>query len=52
MSNPNVFIIESLKFSDEKKDRFEGKILSQILHLGGKESKYYYIRTEKELKIF
>lgn len=46
----DVFIIESLKFDDEKKDRFEGKILSQILHLGDKKSIYYYIRTKKELE--
>ncbi len=48
--HPNVFIIESLNFNDEKNDRFEGKILSQILHLGGKKSIYYYIRTKKELE--
>ncbi|MFZ0034910.1 MAG: hypothetical protein WAK60_07995 [Sedimentisphaerales bacterium] len=46
---PNVFIIESLQFTDEKDDRYEGKFLSHILHLGGKKSKYYYIRTLKEL---
>ena len=47
---PNVFIIESLNFEDEKYNRFEGKFLSQILQLGGKDSSYYYIRTKKELK--
>ncbi|RLG05640.1 MAG: hypothetical protein DRN61_00010 [Thaumarchaeota archaeon] len=45
-----VFIIESLEFDDEKNNRFEGKFLSQILHLGGKKPKYYYVRTKKELK--
>ncbi|WP_456473777.1 hypothetical protein [Candidatus Pyrohabitans sp.] len=49
-SKPNVFIIESLRFSDEKHNRFEGKFLSQILCLGGKETEYYYIRTKKELE--
>ena len=50
MTKPRVFIIESLKFSDEKNNRFEGKFLSQILHLAGKKSKYYYFRTENELR--
>jgi hypothetical protein len=50
MTEPNVFIIESLTFDDEENNRFEGKFLSLILNLGGKESKYYYIRTKKELK--
>ncbi|TVO93205.1 hypothetical protein [Shewanella algae] len=49
MSKPNVFIIESLDFEDEKSDRFEGKVLSQILKLNGIESEYYYIRTKQEL---
>ncbi len=47
---PEVFIIESLGFEDEKDNRFEGKILSDILYLGGKEPIYYYIRTKKELE--
>ena len=50
MSKPKVFIIESLCFDDENNQRFEGEFLSQILHLGCKKSKYYYIRTKKELK--
>ncbi len=50
MATPNIFIIESLRFEDERKDRFEGRFLSQIMHLGRKRSKYYYIRTAKELK--
>lgn len=50
MSKANVFIIESLKFSNEKNNEFEGKFLSQILHLGGKNAIYYYVRTKKELK--
>src|SRR5438034_10555132 len=48
---PNVFIIESLRFSDENHERFEGRILRQILKLStGKESIYFYIRTRRELK--
>ena len=46
----DVFIIESLEFADEVDNTLEGKFLSHILHLGGKKPKYYYIRTEKELK--
>ena len=49
MTSPNVFIIESLKFDDEREDTFEGRLLSEILHLGGKESKYFYIRTKREM---
>jgi hypothetical protein len=55
-TKPNIFIVESLKFKDETEKRFEGKILSDILRLSGKDTKYYYIRTKKEflkvLKIF
>jgi hypothetical protein len=47
---PEVFIIESLEFDDEANDRYEGKIISNILHLNQKNSKYYYIRTKKELE--
>lgn len=50
MTKPDVFIIESLTFDDEKDKRFEGKFLSQILHLSGKKPMYYYIRTKKELQ--
>jgi hypothetical protein len=45
-----VFIIESLNFADEKKSRFEGRILSEILALSDKRCTYYYIRTEAELR--
>lgn len=50
MSVPEVFIIESLDFEDEEQGRYEGKILSDILHLSGKKSIYYYIRTKVELE--
>jgi hypothetical protein len=49
-TEPEVFIIESLNFDDEKNNRYEGKIISDILHLNGKNSKYYYIRTKRELE--
>lgn len=50
LTEPKVFIIESLDFEDETDGDFEGEILSRILHLSRIEHKYYYIRTEKELK--
>jgi len=46
---PEVFIIESLSLEDEKNDRFEGKILYDVLRLSGKNPKYYYFRTKDEL---
>ncbi|MBI2412869.1 MAG: hypothetical protein HYV24_06645 [Deltaproteobacteria bacterium] len=49
-TKPRIFIIESLRFSDEKKDLFEGKILSQILKISRSEAEYVYIRTKKELE--
>lgn len=47
---PDVFIIESLEFKDEERNRFEGKFLSQILGFAGKKPLYYYIRTKKEFE--
>ena len=44
-----VFIIESLDFEDEQKQRFEGRILKDMLVLSGKEVEYWYVRTWKEL---
>lgn len=49
-SNAEVFIIESLTFEDEQANRFEGKILSDILSLSQKRCQYYYIRTVRELR--
>jgi hypothetical protein len=51
MSQPEIFIIESLKFKDERAERFEGRIISQILALSGKNCEYCYIRTKRELKV-
>lgn len=48
MSQPEVFIVESLTFADERSERFEGRIISQILSLSGKNCEYYYIRTKRE----
>ena len=49
-TKPQVFIVESLTFDDEQNGRFEGRILEQILHMGGKRPIYYYVRTKRELK--
>lgn len=49
-SKPHVFIVESLRFSDEKDNLFEGRIISQILALSGSQSEYVYLRTKKELE--
>lgn len=50
---PEVFIIESLSIDDEDSRRQEGEILSKMLHLSGKsKTKYFYIRTERELEKF
>lgn len=49
-TEPDFFIIESLSFKDEKKNRFEGKFLFDYLKLLGKNPIYYYIRTKLELE--
>src|SRR5260370_9447917 len=49
-TKPRVFIIESLNFSDEEHDLFEGKIISPMLALRGCLSKYVYLRTKRELE--
>lgn len=45
-----VFIIESNDIEDEKNDRFEGRILKEVLKLTEVKVKYFYIRTKLELK--
>jgi hypothetical protein len=49
-SKPRVFIVESLRFTDEKRDLFEGRFVSQILALSGSLTEYVYLRTRKELE--
>ncbi|RSC93096.1 hypothetical protein [Tenacibaculum singaporense] len=51
MPKGGVFIIESVTFEDEEENQLEleGEFISQILHLSNIPSKYYFIRTEKEL---
>jgi hypothetical protein len=48
-STPEVFILESLSFADEEAQRYEGKILCDILRMCGKKPKYFYFRTDIEL---
>jgi len=50
LTEPKVFIIESLDFKDEEKKLFEGHIISDILRLSKIETKYYYVRTKKEFE--
>lgn len=50
-TQPSVFIVESVRFSDEESGHREGRILSDILRMSGKDVKYRYIRTKKELRV-
>jgi hypothetical protein len=45
-----LYIIESLKFDDERRRR-EGRIIKQILRLCDFPAKYIYIRTQPELDL-
>ena len=49
-TKPEVFVVESLKFKDERKNRLEGQILERTLKLSEKEPRYYYLRTKREFK--
>lgn len=50
-TRPEVFIIESLRLKDESKGWQEGEIISRMLRLSGKTAtRYFYIRTERELR--
>lgn len=48
-TKPETFILESLAHDDEVATRLDGKILYDILKLHGKDPKYYYFRTQREL---
>ena len=48
-TRPEVFIIESLTWDNERKEFYEGQVLSKILNMNSIKTNYYYIRTEKEL---
>lgn len=49
-TTPHFFIIESLKLEDEDEERYEGKYLYNYLKMLGKNPKYYYIRSRRELE--
>lgn len=50
-TNAELFIIESLALEDEEDGLQEGRIISDMLHLAGKKkTRYYYIRTRRELE--
>lgn len=49
-SRPEVFIVESLRFDDEQKGYFEGRILADVLKMCGKKPEYFYFRTASELE--
>lgn len=48
-TQPDVFIVESLRLEDELQRRFEGYFIKDILAASGKQCEYYYLRTEREL---
>ena len=49
MSIPDVFIMESLSKADEAAHRYEGQRLADVLRLSGKNPKYIYFQSKKEL---
>jgi len=49
---PETFILESLDHQDEVATRLDGKVLFEVLKLHGKNPKYYYFRTQRELVEF
>ncbi len=50
-TDAEVFIIESLELEDEEDNLKEGGIISKMLHFAGKKNtKYYYVRTSRELR--
>lgn len=52
ISTPSLFILESLRLEDEAKDRFEGRVLRDLLWLShAKRVRYMYIRTKQELSL-
>ncbi|MGX9699487.1 hypothetical protein ACWYXK_21150 [Janthinobacterium lividum] len=49
MTIPDLFIIESLDEDDENHHRYEGQRLADLLRLSGKNPKYIYFQSKKEL---
>ena len=52
LTKPETFILESLDHEDELATRLDGKLLFDVLKLQGKNPKYYYFRTQRELVEF
>ncbi|MGD0708891.1 MAG: hypothetical protein ABSA51_10610 [Anaerolineaceae bacterium] len=50
ITKPQTFILESLSLEDERKNRLDGKLLFEALKIYRKRPKYYYFRTERELR--
>ncbi len=48
-TEPGVFILESNRLLDERRDRWEGRALRDILRLLDRRVDYRYLRTKKEL---
>ena len=48
-TKPEVFIVESNKFEEEEDEKFEGRVLMELLRMCGKDPTYFYIRTKREL---
>lgn len=49
-TQPQVFIIESLSIQNEIDNRYDGKIVRDILRISGLQPAYYYVRTKREFK--
>jgi hypothetical protein len=49
ITEPAIFILESLTLEDESNGRLDGKLLADVLRLYGMKSIYYYFRTRTEL---
>jgi hypothetical protein len=52
ITTPETFILESLDHEDELATRLDGKLLYEVLKLQGKNPRYYYFRTQRELLEF
>lgn len=50
LTDPEVFIVESLKKKDVAKGRLEGQLISDMLRIAGKSPKYYYFESKEELQ--
>lgn len=49
---PEVFIIESLRKEDHDEGRLEGRLINQLLRMGGRKPIYKLVETEEQLRSF